>query len=73
MTDNSNVYPLDQKRRPRVNRGGASGGIYGLAFLGALFYYIQHAASFGAGVLGVLKAMVWPAVLIYKILEFLKM
>lgn len=50
----------------------ASGGIYGLAFIGALVYYIQHAATFGMGVIGFFKALFWPAVLIYKILEFLK-
>jgi len=50
---------------------GASGAIYGLGFIGAVVYYIQHAATFGAGVLGVLKAIVWPAMLIYKALMFL--
>lgn len=48
-------------------------GIYGLAFVGALVYYIQHAASFFDGLLGVLKALVWPAMLMYKVLELLKM
>jgi hypothetical protein len=51
----------------------ASGGIYGLAFLGAAVYYIQHSATFWMGVLGVLKALVWPALVVYKLLEFLKM
>jgi hypothetical protein len=51
---------------------GVSGGAYGLGFIGALVYYIQHAATFGAGVLGFLKALVWPAILVYKLLEFLK-
>lgn len=50
----------------------ASGGIYGLAFVGALIYYMQHATSFGDGVLGLLKACVWPAVLVYKIMEFIR-
>lgn len=52
---------------------GVSGSIYGLAFIGALIYYIQHATSFGMGVLGFFKALVWPAILIYKLMEFLKM
>ena len=47
--------------------------IYGLGFIGALIYFIQHATSFGAGCLGLLKAIVWPAILVYKLLEFLKM
>lgn len=50
-----------------------SSSIYGLAFIGAAFYYIQHAATFWEGVLGVGKALVWPAVLIYKLLELWKM
>ncbi len=61
----------------RVNKGmdcsGAFGGIYGLAFIGAAVYYIQHSATFWEGVLGFIKALVWPAMLMYKLLEFLKM
>ena len=53
--------------------GAAGGGVYGLAFIGAIVYYIQHADTFWVGVLGVLKAIVWPAMLIYKLLEFLQM
>jgi len=51
--------------------GACGGGIYGLAFLGALIYYIQHAETFWMGVLGFLKALVWPAILVYKLLELL--
>jgi len=47
--------------------------IYGLGVIGALVYYIQHATSFGNGVLGVLKAIVWPAMLVYRLLQFLHM
>ena len=36
-------------------------------------YLIQHAASFWGGVLGFLEALVWPAVIMYKVLELLKM
>ncbi|HUC87427.1 MAG TPA: hypothetical protein VMR75_03885 [Candidatus Saccharimonadales bacterium] len=54
-------------------KGGSSSAVYGLGFIGALVYYIQHAATFGMGVLGFLKALVWPALLIYKLLAFLKM
>ena len=53
--------------------GGISGSVYGLAFIGAVIYYLQNAHSFWIGVLGVLKALVWPAMLVYKLLEFLKM
>ncbi len=52
---------------------GPSGAVYGLGFVGALIYYIQHATTFGMGIFGILKAMVWPAILVYKALELLKM
>ena len=60
-------------KRAQVQAGGPSGAIYGLGFIGALVYYLQHAATFGAGVLGILKAIVWPAFLIYNLLGFLRM
>ena len=45
-----------------------AGGIYGLGFIGALVYYLQQATGFWSGVLGVLKALVWPAFFVYKLL-----
>lgn len=47
------------------------GGIYGLGFVGAAIYYISTASGFWMGVLGVLKAIVWPAFLIFEMLKFL--
>lgn len=48
-------------------------GAYGLAFLGAAVYYIQNASTFWMGVLGVLKALVWPVFLVYKLMQFMGM
>lgn len=42
--------------------------VYLLGFIGAVIYYIQTATGFWDGVLGVLKAIVWPAFLIFKLL-----
>ncbi len=44
--------------------GGSAGAVYGLGFIGAAVYYIQLAPTFGAGVIGFLKALVWPAFLV---------
>jgi hypothetical protein len=52
---------------------GAGGGLYGLGFIGAVIYYLQHAATFWAGILGILKALVWPAFLVYHVFTFLKL
>lgn len=45
---------------------GACGAFYGIGFIGAAIYFIVHATSFWAGVLGVLKAVVWPAFFVYE-------
>ena len=47
---------------------GNKGSVYGLGFLGAAVYYIQAATGFWGGVVGVLKAIVWPACLVHKLL-----
>jgi hypothetical protein len=53
------------------NPGG--GAVYGLGLVGALIYFLQQATSLQEGLVGILKALVWPAILLYKILELLKM
>ncbi len=60
-------------RGKRIIVDNSAGSIYGFAFLGAAVYYIQQAATFWAGVLGILKAIFWPGVLMYKVMELLKM
>lgn len=50
----------------KLQDNSSSSAIYGLGFIGAAVYYIVHATCFWAGVLGVLKAIVWPAFLIYE-------
>jgi hypothetical protein len=52
-----------------VTRGGG-GFAYFLGLIGAMIYYIQAADGFWQGVLGVLKAFVWPAFLVYELLKF---
>jgi fatty acid desaturase len=44
---------------------------YCLGFIGAAIYYIALASDFWKGVLGFLKALVWPAFLVYGLLKFL--
>jgi hypothetical protein len=60
-----------------MKRGKESGGggdaVYGLGLIGALVYYLGHANSFQTVIMGILKSLVWPAVLIYHFLNFLKL
>ena len=48
------------------------GGVaYFLGIIGAAIYYISTATSFWVGVVGFLKALVWPVFLVFKLLKFL--
>ncbi len=66
MTDESGTQ---RRQRTPAGGGGLVGGVYGLGFIGAAIYFIQHAHSFLQGVVGLLEALVWPAILVYKLLE----
>jgi hypothetical protein len=59
--------------RKVVHSNAAAAPVYGLGFIGALVYYIQFANTFWVGVLGFLKAIVWPAMLVYELLKYLHM
>jgi hypothetical protein len=50
-----------------------SGAFYGLGIIGALVYYLQQANTLGQGVMGVLKAILWPAFFVYRIYQYLGM
>jgi hypothetical protein len=60
--------PPDQRQGRGSSRGGGD-AVYGLGLIGALVYYVQTADGFWAGVLGILKALVWPAFLTYHLLK----
>ena len=48
--------------------GGGGGAVYGLGLIGAVFYYLQTATSLTEAIWGIIKAILWPAFLIYSIL-----
>lgn len=49
----------------------AGGAIYCLGFIGAAIYFIGQATGFWLGVLGFLKALIWPVFLVYAALRTL--
>ena len=57
--------------KERIQQQGPSGAVYGLGLIGAAIYYIAHATGFWMGALGLLKAFVWPAFLVYEALRAL--
>ena len=59
--------------RNKVIKKGGGGGIWFLGFVGALVYYLHvHSGTFWLVVLAFLKAIIWPAMLVYHLLIFLK-
>jgi len=56
-------------KRRVVNNGGV-GGIWCLGFIGALVYYLHtHSGTFWLVVLAFMKALVWPAFVVYHVLQ----
>jgi len=52
-----------------VNNTASAGAVYGVGLIGAAIYYISTATTFWMGLLGFLKALVWPAFLVYEALK----
>ena len=57
------------QQRQRTPAGGDA--VYGLGLIGALVWYWQQATGVGEHALGILKAIVWPAFLVYDALKAL--
>ncbi len=49
-----------------MNNNASGGAVYGLGLIGAAVYFISNATGFWLGVLGFLKALVWPAFFVYE-------
>ncbi len=61
-----------ERKRKFHGGGSASGGgevVYGLGIVGAAIYFIQHSLSFWGVVIGLMKAIVWPAFVVYELLR----
>ena len=56
-----------------VSNSAPASAVYGLGFIGAVIYFISTASGFWMGVLGFLKALVWPAFLVYDAFKHLAM
>jgi len=53
-----------------VKQQGGAGGLWFLGFLGAFVYYIHfHSGTFWLVVLAFLKSLVWPAFVVYHVLQ----
>lgn len=53
-----------------IEQHGSSSVIYFLGFIGAAIYFIGQADGFWEGFIGFLKALVWPAYMVYEAFTF---
>ena len=61
---------MEKKNRGReIAKSGPTSMILFLGFIGAAVYYIGQTDGFWLGVLGFLKALVWPAFLVFELLQ----
>lgn len=66
---NSNQWKRWNKTSKMNSSHGTCGAVYFFGFCGSLVYWMQAAIGFGAVVTGFLKSLVWPAYIVYKLLE----
>jgi hypothetical protein len=62
---------VKKMKKCNMENCGTGGCAYFLGFLGAAIYYISTSTGFWNGVLGFLKAIVWPLFLVLEMLKYL--
>lgn len=56
----------------KIIYNNTSGVVYGLGFVGALIYEIQHATGALDILIGIFKSIVWPAFLTFRLFQFFR-
>jgi hypothetical protein len=54
-----------------IRDSGSCGSSYFMGFLGAAIYYVSQATGVWGGIVGILKAMIWPVFLVHALLKFI--
>lgn len=61
-----------EHKKSSIMHKGPSGGFYFLTYIGAAVHFVGNVDGFWNIILALLKAAVWPAFLINRVLEILK-
>lgn len=69
---NEMEYKHNWHKKHHHKGGGHGDAIYGLGVIGALFYFLQGTTTFVSVAIGIGKAFFWPAILMFKLLTYLK-
>jgi len=63
---------MKKKHKKYQHNSASCGAVYGMGLVGSAIYFISSSVGFWMGVLGFLKALIWPAFLVYGLLKFLE-
>jgi hypothetical protein len=64
---------MGTEKKVVIHNDGMLGFTLFLTTVGAAVYFVQQSTGFWGAILGVLKALVWPAMLMYKVLQNLQL
>lgn len=64
MSEKTGTIKIVQEKAP-------SSGIYFVTAVGAAFYFLHHATSLLAVIWALIKAVVWPGIVVYHVLVVL--
>jgi len=73
MSTETEEPKIVRKQKKVIYKNASSAPVYGLGLIGAWVYYLSQAGTFWMGVLGILKGIVWPAMLVYEMMKYLGM
>lgn len=73
VEETKNIKCKGDKKNMNMKANASGGAVYGLGFIGSLVYFISTAGGFWIGVLGFLKAIVWPAILVFELMSYLNL
>jgi hypothetical protein len=59
--------------KEKIRSRAENNTVYGMGFIGALIYFLSTATNFVSGVVGIFKAVFWPAFLVYEALKVLSL
>jgi hypothetical protein len=62
---------MSKDNKSTMIKHGPSGFVMFVAYIGAAVYFVQQSAGFWGFILALLKAIVWPAFVLFHVLQAL--
>lgn len=62
----------NEKATKIINNHGPSGFVFFMAYIGAAVYFVQQSSGFWGFIWALIKAMAWPGIVLYNVLEAFK-